>query len=78
MILIELDELKAVKSRHMPEKDGKWVPNLPNEDFESFLKFFFKNKLFGEKYLPTDWPVARLIYRLWRSQGVILTQLDEF
>ena len=38
VILIELDELNAVKIRHMPEKGGKWVPNLPNEDFERFLK----------------------------------------
>ena len=47
--MIELDELKAVKSRHMPEKGGKWVPNLPNEVFERFLKKKILKYIFGEK-----------------------------
>ncbi len=40
LILVELDELKPVKIRYMPEKSRKWAPNWANEEFPGFSGIF--------------------------------------
>ncbi len=66
------------------EKSEEWVPNWANEEFDEFSISFSKKGVFskkiyksGKKALSGKSGYTFLIFWLRRSQGVILTQLDE-